>query len=368
MKNRKAAHFLLIPELLYSPPNNAIINAYLENNYQVDIYTPGEIVETSRYGTSVRIFSVDYSWSWIVRNAIKNKWCSYDIISGTSEDPLLIVGMVSELYRKKSICLVDEIKSGTYRGDRSEFWKRLCKRAIRRSQLRIVNDESRVNLLRDYGNIEIHKEILVYPGCYYDRPEKRISVRQRYRSHWGFNEDDFVIASSGGFNMTAGAEWLLQYLKENAQVCSVIQPLGVTPLSMYLLKNFESGGKIYIQENRMGWAEAWESAQAFDVGLCIYKNQAPQFQHMGISSNRLCMFLAMGVPVIATRQKSFEFIEEYNCGVLVDNYKEFSNSIGVIKESLSVMKLNCERCFQEYIRPKERFNELSSYIHDRLRK
>jgi glycosyltransferase involved in cell wall biosynthesis len=368
MRNRKAAHFLLIPELLYSPPNNAIINAYLENDYQVDIYTPGEIVEANAYGPSVRVFGVDYSWSWIIRGLMKRSWYSYEVISGTSEDPLLIVGLISELYRKKSICLVDEIKSGAYRGDRSDLWKGLCKRAIKRSQLRIVNDETRVNLLQEYANVEVHKDILVYPGCYYDRPEKSISIRQKYRNHWGFNEDDFVIASSGGFNMTAGAEWLLQYLKSNTQVCSVIQPLGVTPLSMYLLKNFESKGKIYIQENRMSWSEAWESAQAFDAGLCIYKNQAPQFQHMGISSNRLCMFLAMGVPVIATKQKSFEFIEEYNCGVLVDNYKEFSNSIEVIKENLSVMRLNCEKCFHEYIRPKERFNRLSMYIHDQLRK
>ena len=362
MKKRNAAHFLLIPELLHSPPNDAIINAYLENNYLVDIYTPGDLPKVIRYGSGVRIFRVDYSWSWIIRNAVRLKWLSYNIISGTSEDPLLIVGLIANLYKKKSICLVDEIKSDTYRGDRSEMWKKLCKQAIRKSHLRIVNDESRIRLLQDYSGVAQSKPIIVYPGCYYDRPERSNRMREMYRSNWGFHESDFVIGSSGGFNMTAGAEWLLRYVREDGSVCSVIQPLGVTPLSLYLLKNYSSKGKMFIQENRMNWDKAWQSAQGLDVGLCIYKNQAPQFQHMGISSNRLCMFLAMGVPVIATKQKSFEFVEEYNCGVMVNSYEEFAQSIGLVKENLPVMRANCEKCFQEYIRPKERFIELSEYI------
>lgn len=366
MKIRKAAHFLLIPELLHSPPNNAIISAYIENNYLVDIFTPGDLPRSHRYGDSVEIFRVDYSWSWILRNIIKRDWLDYDVISGTSEDPLIMVGLISRLYRKKSICLVDEIKTGTYRGDRSEFWKNLCKRAIKESQLRIVNDESRISLLRDYAGVAADKRVIVYPGCYYERPERSSRKRESYRHAWGFQEGEFVVGSSGGFNMTAGADWLLSYSKNDDIVCSVIQPLGVSPLSMYLLKNFQSRGKMYIQEKRMDWSEAWESAQALDAGLCIYKNQAPQFQHMGISSNRLCMFIAMGVPVIATKQESFEFLERYNCGVLVTNYEEFAEGIRFIKENLTIMRLNCEKCFQEYIRPTDRYRELSDFIKRRL--
>ncbi len=32
---KRAAHFLLIPELLYSPPNRAIIEALLASDYEV---------------------------------------------------------------------------------------------------------------------------------------------------------------------------------------------------------------------------------------------------------------------------------------------------------------------------------------------
>lgn len=361
---KKAAHFLLIPELLHSPPNEAIISAYINNGYKVDIYTNGNLQTESRYGSSAKIKRVDYSWLWLVKNLFGLRWFQYKIISGTSEDPLAIVGIISALYRKRSICLVDEIKAGSYRGDRSELWKNSCKRAIKKSNLRIVNDESRVGLLRQYALLENAKEIIVYPGCFRNRPPISEDIRQKHRQSWGYTDADFVIGSSGGFNLTAGADWLLDYVAEDKAVKSVIQPLGVSPLSIFLLKSLESSDRIYIQDKRMDWNEAWESAQGLDLGICIYLNQAPQFQNMGISSNRLCMFIAMGVPVIASKQDSFKFLKDFDCGVLVENYEEFRQAVAYIKLNREEMGRNCEQCFNEYIRPQKRYEELTKVISD----
>jgi glycosyltransferase involved in cell wall biosynthesis len=121
-------------------------------------------------------------------------------------------------------------------------------------------------------------------------------------------------------------------------------------------------GRLYLQEERLGWQEAWRSAVGLDIGLAIYTNPAPQFQHMGTSSNRLCMFLAMGVPVIATRQPSFRFIEDYNCGVLVENYAQFLAAIRYIGAHLPAMRENCHRCFHEYIMPPDRYPRLREAI------
>jgi glycosyltransferase involved in cell wall biosynthesis len=359
---KKAAHFLLIPELIHSPPNCAIINAYIQNGYIVDVFTPGSTPEKTIYGDSIRVFRVEYSWIWILRNIIHTRWFSYALVSGTSEDPLGIVGLICTIYRTKGICLVDEIKSGSYRGDRSELWKKICIRAIRNSNFSIVNDNSRIGLLRQYAGLGEHKEILVYPGCFYQRPEISELKRVEYRKSWGFSNEDFIIGSSGGFNMTAGADWLLRYIKENDDVRSVIQPLGVTPLSMFLLRNLDYHKRIFIQNQRMDWNEAWESAQGLDIGICIYMNQAPQFQNMGISSNRLCMFLAMGVPVIASRQESFTFLETYECGLLVEDYNDFESAVGYIKKNWADMRDNCGKCFEEYIRPSQRYRTLARRI------
>jgi hypothetical protein len=84
---------------------------------------------------------------------------------------------------------------------------------------------------------------------------------------------------------------------------------------------------------------------------------------MGISSNRLCMFIAMGVPVICSRQESFRFVEDYECGRMVDSYDEFLEAIDVIGRNLPAMRRNCLRCFDEYIMPPDRYSSLEKAIH-----
>jgi glycosyltransferase involved in cell wall biosynthesis len=95
-----------------------------------------------------------------------------------------------------------------------------------------------------------------------------------------------------------------------------------------------------------------------DIGVVVYLFNAPQFQNMGTSSNRLCMFLSMGVPVIASRQPSFEFLEKYDCGVLVENEREFIDAIDTIQNRLPEMKENALRCAKEYIDAPGKYKKL----------
>lgn len=358
---KRAAHFLLIPELLYSPPNNAIIKAYLSRGYIVDIFSPEVITKNTTYGDQVNLLVASYSWVWIIRNVINIKWFRYTWISGTSEDPLAIVAILSFLYRKKSFSLVDEIKAGSYRGDRSERWKDICKWGIRRSDFKIVNDKHRIELLRNYAEIRKADRIIVYPGCFTEKPDAD-QDSQRIKRSWGFPDDAFVIGSSGGFNLTAGADWLLNSIREIRDIYAVIQPLGVSPLSIFLLESLEYSDRLYIQKNRLGWNEAWKNSIGFDIGLSIYTNPAPQFQKMGISSNRLCMFIAMGVPVIASKQESFNFLEDYDCGILVESFADFKLAIYEIRSRHSIMKANCEKCYTDYIKSRESYQTLLSNI------
>jgi glycosyltransferase involved in cell wall biosynthesis len=233
---------------------------------------------------------------------------------------------------------------------------------MRRARFTIVNDDSRVQLLRDYAGLSPAAPVVVYPGCFHQPPPPDPVLRQQLRQRWGLPQDALVIASSGAFNLTAGADWLVQALQEEPSLHTVIQPLAVSPLCLFLLGRLGLGQRMFLQQERLSWQEAWRSAVGLDIGLAIYTNPAPQFQHMGTSSNRLCMFLAMGVPVIATRQPSFRFIEDYDCGVLVENYEEFLAAIREIGSRLPQMRANCRRCFDEYIMPGDRYPRLRQAI------
>lgn len=361
-KKKVSAHLLLNPELLYSPPNNAIVNALLEEGYEVHIYSPNLGDTNTEYGEKVRTFLIGYSWRWIAKNIVNWKWKGYDLYSGTSEDPLGIVGLLSFLYQKPSFSLVDEIKSGSYRGDRSEYWKRLCRWGIKRSIFKIVNDSSRVSLLAEYVDIKKTDSIMVYPGCFREPVKTDENIRVAIRQKWGFPSESVIIGSSGGFNMTSGADWLVRYMNEDRSGYAVIHPLGVSDLSMFLLGELRCSDRIYVERKRLSWEEAWIESQGLDIGICVYTNPAPQFQNMGISSNRLCMFIAMGIPVIASRQDSFRFIEEFDCGRLVSDYTEFVTAIMSMRENLDLLKRNCRVCLSEYIRPGNAYEELKKRI------
>ena len=358
-KRKKAAHFLSIPELACSPQNEALISAYLDLGCEVDLFTPGGSCDVSAYGDQVACRPVEYGLRWLLRHVILPFWRRYTLFSGTSEDPLAVVGVLSTIHRRPAIALVDEIKSGSYRGNARESWKQLCRLGMRRAELNIVNDEFRIELLKKYSGLPDSKKIIVYPSAYRCPPPP--VDRKLQREIWGVPEDALVVGASGGFNLTAGADWLIDALRIPGRY-GVIQPLGTDPLALFLLRRLEMSSRIYVEEKRLDWRTAWAQAAAMDIGVVIYNNSAPQFQHMGTSSNRLCMFLAMGVPVIASRQDSFHFLEKFDCGILVDDSRGFSAAVDRIRERLSEMRANAFQCWKDYIRAPERYIDLREAV------
>lgn len=355
-----AAHFLDSKELACSPPNEAIVSALQENGFKVDLFAPGGSGFPSCYDRRIQVFPVEYSKRWLAKNAILSRWRKYDIYSGTSEDPMGAVGVLSWLYRKRSFCLADEIKNGSYRGDAPESWKKLCRWAMRRSEFNIVNDESRIEIQMSYAGIEENNSVIVYPGCFRNPPEG--NNVQEQKKIWGVPNRRIVISHSGAFNITGGAEWIFEAMDENPSLFLILQPMMLDPLTRALISNVRWSERVYIEEERLGWYEAWSTMNAVDVGVVVYLNPAPQFRNMGTSSNKLCMYLAMGVPVIASRQPSFRFIEEYGCGILVEDAQEFSNAVDIIASRLEEMKANALTCAREYIDAPGKYERLKSEI------
>lgn len=358
--NKRAAHFLLVHELAYSPPNEAIISALLSLGYAVDVYAPGGDFPVDAYGSNVRALPVHYGCRWLMKHVFSPVWRQYDIFSGTSEYPMGVVGVLSAIYRKPSFCLADEIRSGSYYGNAPEYWKKLCRWGMRHSAFNIVNDETRIELQREYAGLSNKVGVLVYPGCFREPPSAIDKKAERVR--WGIPEDAFVVGHSGWLNFMTGVDWVLEGLKMYPDSYAVLQPMRLEAITRYLIENFVAGDRLFIEGNRLSWKESWASMSAVDVGVVVYRNRGPQFQHMGTSSNKLCMFLAMGVPVIALRQNSFKFIEDYECGVLVETEDQFLDAIDKVKANFSTMKQNVLRCTAEYINVLERYRVLKEQI------
>ena len=346
MKTKNAAHFLLISELAGSPPNDAIVSALREFGYKVDLYAPGGDLP------------VEYSNKWILKNLFSSRWSKYDLFSGTAEDPMAVAGVLAFWNRRPSFTLADEIRSGSYYGNRAESWKKLCRWGMRRSNFTIVNDESRIQLQRKYAGLSEKHKIIVYPGCFRELPAP--GDREALRAKWGIPADALTIAFSGGLSVYSGFPWMMKALELKPEAYLVLQVANSDPL----LEQARNKERIYIEPQRLGWRESWSTMSAVDIGTAIYHHSGPQFQNMSTSSNRICMFLSMGVPVIASRQPSFAFLEKYDCGVLVGNEEEFIKAIGHIQARLSQMKENARRCAREYIDAPGKYRQLVESLRE----
>lgn len=357
--SRRVAHFLLTADLAGSPPNHALLEAYAGLGFVVDLYAPSGS-DSSAEAPGANLGGVEYGKRWIALNAWRPGWRRYSLVSATSEDPLGVAGAISFLHGIPMVALADEIKSGSYRGDASEGWKRLCRWTLRHSRLCIVNDPARVELLRSYACLGPRAKVVVYPGGY--RNPSAPGNRTAVRASWGFAADDFVLGFSGYCGLESGLDWVLAAVRSLPWLKASFQPLGMDPTARHLLEHVAGRDRIYLQGRRLGWHEAWAEAVAFDVGIAIYRQTGPQFQLMGVSSNRLCMFLAMGVPVIASRQESFSFLEQYDCGILVSNGEELAAAVAAIRERAAEMRANALRCWREYVDPEGRYRGLVEAI------
>lgn len=340
---KRIAHFLLGPHLWDSPPNDALRRIYKEAGYEVDFYSEF----TEKVPDKAHIRPIRHGLKWLLKNGWQPKWKDYDAFSCTSEEPVVAAGVLSIVWRKPFIFLADEIRAGSYRGDRPEYWKKLCRWSMRQADLSIVNDVARIGLQREYAGCSTKQPFAVYPGCFYEVPD--IDDRVASRKALGVSESQLVISFSGYCHPNNGIKTALEGLERLPEAVMSIQPLSMQGFSDYLLRQHKLHDRLRIEKRRLTWRESWSSMGAVDIGVAIYKNPAPQFQNMGISSNRLCMFLAMGVPVIVNRQSSFEFVEKYECGYMVENVDEYVEAVSRLADNLDQAKKNALRCAEEYI-------------------
>jgi len=360
IRRKKVAHFLLIPELAHSPPNDAIVRAWLDLGYDVDLFAPGGDFQVDRYGPGVRAHAAQYGYRWLLQNVWRPRWRQYACFSGTTEDPMAAAGLLGLIHRRPIVTLADEIKSGSYSGDRGERWKRLCRFGMRRSALTFVNEDERVSLQRDYVRLQPDAMVGVYPGCFEHAPER--GDRAQLRRERGFPVESLVLCYSGVLNQGNGGVWVAEALSRCPDLWVWGQIVNLDALTRGLLQRVNGHDRLVLEPSRLSWQDAWASMAAADIGLVVYLQDGPQFEHMGIASNRLCMFLSMGVPIIASRQPSFAFVERYDCGVLIDGPESMASAVRHIAGRLDVMRANALKCAREYIRAPQRWIEMRNML------
>lgn len=359
---KRIAFFLRITQQFAAPAIDAMIRCLLQYGAKIDVYAPNPpdgTVDPNRYGDSVRILSYSAGRKWILRNASRFIIRRYSFFVATTENPVITAGVLSLICRRPLVVQADEIFSGSYSGDAPAFSKRLARWFMKRSALTIVSDPSRIELQRCYAGMSPSSEIIVYPNALLFPPKK--PEKPWLREKHGIPEDQCVLIHSGSFSRTTAASWIIACLKNLPRDTMIFLQHGGTIDSILLsaLKEHQCHDRLFIfDEFLKSYEECTSLISLGDIGLVFYDHDGPQFMNMGISSTKLCMFLSVGIPVIATRQPSFNFIEQENCGVLIDSEEKIPQAVESIRKNYDVLSRNAYRAWERTVSVIKYYNNM----------
>lgn len=354
MTRRRAAFFLLRADYFGRTFEDGILRALDRAGFDVDVFAPDGDVPQSLY-PHVQRRAVTYRRSWLQANVRPGRWRTYDLFLGTVDLPMAFAGVLAGLARRPVVTACDEIFLGGYEGQaRTVYWKGLTRWAMRHSAFTVITDPVRIPLQREYADLPVTHELVQYPCCYaepYAGPS-----REEVRGRLGVAEDELLLSCTGSFTSWNGAQWIVPLAgREGVRV--LVQTAGARePVVDALLARTEG---VLHRPERLGFREAAELTVAADVSFVGYLSPFPQFQYMGVSSQKLCTSLWLGVPVIATRQESFAFVEELGCGVLIDSEAELAGAIARIRADREGYASRANAAVAAYIRPAERLEALA---------
>jgi hypothetical protein len=358
---RKAAYFLLSGRYLGRPLDDGVVYSLLDAGYRVDIYTPADR-NSPEYPAGVTLYPMEYRLSWLRRNLLSPRWREYDLFLGTSDTPMAVAGLLGMITRRKVITVCDEIYVGGYVGSARSYWKKLAQWGMRRSCFTIITDRCREGIQREYADLPADHRFIPYPCCFKEDRFRR--DREEWRRQLGVPEGSLLLSMSGHTASSTGIHWGIRALDHLPEECRLLLQTG--RLDEMMLSIFQrlcrDGRIIHLPGGNPSFIDAMSLNLAADIGLVFYLSSMPQFQKMGVSSNKLCMYLQMGIPVVVSRQESFAFVEEYGAGLMIDSGEELPAAVMTIAAAYDRFAANARRCHEEYVRPAEHGRDLTAAL------
>jgi glycosyltransferase involved in cell wall biosynthesis len=357
----RAAFFELKASYFGRAFDDGILRALTACGYEVDVYAPDGELPQRIYGPNVHRLSVDYRRSWITSHLSLAR--RYDLFLGTSDLPMAFAGVFAALGRRRSVMVSDEIYIGGYEGMARLYWDPIARRAMRRADLTILTDMLRVPLQRQYAGLgDKPRRFVSYPCCYSEPYRGR--SREEARRALGIADDELVLSFTGSFTERNGAQWLVRLIDRTGPKVRVLVQTGGRPdaITDALLTHLDRQGRVLYRPDRVEWLEAPEITIAADVSCVFYLTSMPDFQNLGASSQKLCTSLWIGVPVLATWQPSFAFIDNLQCGVTFDGEEQLDAALARLTADRPRFAANTTPAVTTHIRPTEHLREVTDAL------
>ena len=357
-RRKRAAYFQLRADYCGRPFDDGIVKALNAAGYDIDVYAPAGSPCLDPMPPHVRRFEVEFRRAWLMRELRhRSKWRRYDLFLGNPDLGTAFAAVLARAALRPFVNACDEVYVGGYEGLALRYWKRVARWAARQARFTIITDLVRVELQRQYAELPRDHRFVPYPSCYADSYSGR--SRADARASLGLDPGELALSATGSLTESNGAHWLLGML-DWFDGRLLIQPgnRADAVLETLLLRLQRERRVIYVAE-RMSWRQATEVTVAADIAAVFYLSPKWQFQQMGLSSQKLGMSLWLGIPVIASRQPSFELVRDFGCGEIIGDGDELPAAIERIRADWPRYSAAALRTVDEYIQPRQKLAALT---------
>lgn len=184
----------------------------------------------------------------------------------------------------------------------------------------------------------------------------------------GVKKDVRIILHSGGFGeWFSSAELAAQscILPDNFKLvfhCSH----DISKDSYYIdyLKTKNESGKIIFSKKPVSGSDLDNLVYSAYIGVAWYNTSVLGFraEGMGLAAGKIGHYLKCGLPVIATKLPSLNYIEEFKCGILIQDLSELSAAIEKISSNHELYSQNAIKCYEELWSPDRYLSNLIKNI------
>ncbi|SHF36975.1 Glycosyltransferase involved in cell wall bisynthesis [Bacteroides faecichinchillae] len=96
------------------------------------------------------------------------------------------------------------------------------------------------------------------------------------------------------------------------------------------------------------------------IGIALYSlaELGYRAENMGLAAGKIGNYLKCGIPVIATKVHSLSYLEDYQCGILVDNPFQIIDAINVILQNYDNYAKNSYTCYNALWHPKKYLDKI----------
>lgn len=182
------------------------------------------------------------------------------------------------------------------------------------------------------------------------------------RKRLGIGKDKTLVLHSGGFMNVFRCEQLALSTKDwGADVklaFHVSHPM--TGNEYYERIKSHNLLNVVFSDKPVSTFELDELVASADIGIALYDESILGYRatYMGLAAGKIGNYLKCGVPVIATRLPSLSYLEEYGCGILIEDESEIKKAIKVITENKEAFRKNAFKCYDELWYPESYLNQL----------